>query len=786
MWKALLIPTLILGVMLFIGSAGMAQGTDDSGQSSAQSTKDRLVTDRSPGSSQENPGSVPGFDDDGQPAIPTIQSQPLPRGPVGGGPGSVSSTQGVSDDGLPAVSQIRRSTTNERSPNAMTSGSRAVGDKLFTYDIEAFTGEQRGVGLEFTGNNWWTTSGVDLINTALYRFDRDFTALLNTYSPGHSGWGWRDLGFDGFYLYGSDSYDVEQIDPASGAVTGVKIPSPISPARAMAYDPATDTFWTASWSSDIYNFDRNGNVLSSTPSILASSYGMAWNDKNASQPVLLIWSQDGGGAQCTEFDPIALTFGTTWQGDGLAGIAGGAAFYLDTTHGYVLAGLHQGSPDVICGYSYGSGPSGASLTTTFAGGNGYAGNMFDITPTDDLQINALDIHDQGVGSTSTVELWYRPGTSVGYESSSSGWTLIGTYSGVAAGFGVGTFIDISGNGVTFSGGSSYGFFVNLTSYGVGGSRLNYTNGNPTTYSNADLSLLTNCGKATGGFTGSTFADRMWNGTIYYHVLPSVKTLTTLFAANNGAAGNTFDIIPKWTIDKITGVDVNVSGTGSALSINVWYKKGTAVGYENTPSAWILLDAGTGTSAGENNPSYVDLPGAAGVRFEANQTYGMYVDVTSYPTTGCRYTNGGPITYENSDLKLITNTGHSSNFSSKYYPRQWNGTIYYALSPDLVELAFFRAYGKGSLTAEVWKTTSEIDTAGFHVWRADVPDPGPSDFFRISNLLIPAKGGPTLSARYFYLDRGVISGHPYWYKLEDIDYGGQSTFHDPVPTRWLKP
>jgi len=156
-----------------------------------------------------------------------------------------------------------------------------------------------------------------------------------------------------------------------------------------------------------------------------------------------------------------------------------------------------------------------SLTTTFAGGNGYAGNMFDITPTADMGITAIDVHDEGLGSTSNVDVWYRPGTSVGFEASSTGWTLMGSYTGVGAGFGLGTYIDMAGNGVTFVGGSTYGMYVDLTSYGVGGSRLNYTNGAPTVYSNADLSLLTNCGKATPAFTGSTFADRMWNGTIYY-------------------------------------------------------------------------------------------------------------------------------------------------------------------------------------------------------------------------------------------------------------------------------
>jgi|GEM_PF-4297341 len=57
-----------------------------------------------------------------------------------------------------------------------------------------------------------------------------------------------------------------------------------------------------------------------------------------------------------------------------------------------------------------------------------------------------------------------------------------SYSGLAAGTTNPTFIDMTGNGVTFTGGSSYGIYVNLTSYNPNGSRLIYTDGIPTNYS----------------------------------------------------------------------------------------------------------------------------------------------------------------------------------------------------------------------------------------------------------------------------------------------------------------
>ncbi len=161
------------------------------------------------------------------------------------------------------------------------------------------------------------------------------------------------------------------------------------------------------------------------------------------------------------------------------------------------------------------------------------------------------------------------------------------------------------------------------------------------------------------------------------------SLTTLFASNNGHSGNTFDIIPNTPIE-ISGIDVNSSTTaGGAVTADVWYKAGTCVGYENDPGAWTLLDTGTGTSAGTDSPTYIGLPGAAGVVFDAGQTYGLYVDLGS----NCRYTNGGPNTYSNPDLSLITNSGHGPAFTYNFHPRIWNGTIYYDLgyAPPLPDI-----------------------------------------------------------------------------------------------------
>ena len=45
--------------------------------------------------------------------------------------------------------------------------------------------------------------------------------------------------------------------------------------------------------------------------------------------------------------------------------------------------------------------------------------------------------------------------------------------------------------------------------------LRYTNGGPTTFTNADMQITTAHGKGNPAFTGATFFPRQWNGTIHY-------------------------------------------------------------------------------------------------------------------------------------------------------------------------------------------------------------------------------------------------------------------------------
>ena len=156
-----------------------------------------------------------------------------------------------------------------------------------------------------------------------------------------------------------------------------------------------------------------------------------------------------------------------------------------------------------------------SLTTTYAGGNGQNGNIFDLTPSANLTIDSFDINyytSASNGTDATVEVYWRSGTANGFQDTAAGWNLLGSAAIVGQTEGTPTNVPIGGLAMTA--GQTYGIYIRI----VENDRyLEYTNGGPTTFSNADLSLTTYFGKANGEtlLSGSTFSPRQWNGTVYY-------------------------------------------------------------------------------------------------------------------------------------------------------------------------------------------------------------------------------------------------------------------------------
>ncbi|MDF1672606.1 MAG: PKD domain-containing protein [Vicingaceae bacterium] len=188
-----------------------------------------------------------------------------------------------------------------------------------------------------------------------------------------------------------------------------------------------------------------------------------------------------------------------------------------------------------------------SLSTGFPGGNGQAGNMFDVVAINPVNILSFDAN-LNAGTHATVDIWYRVGTHVGFENSSAGWTLIGTATNVVStGNGIGTPIPLPIN-LTIPAGQTYSFYVDASN------SVAYTNGGTVGNvwaSNADMQILEGIGKASN--FGGTFSVRNWNGTIHYGSSTTCSTFRTPVSATlDTTAVASFTSVPNYNVVSFDG------------------------------------------------------------------------------------------------------------------------------------------------------------------------------------------------------------------------------------------
>jgi hypothetical protein len=235
------------------------------------------------------------------------------------------------------------------------------GDILFTYDVETPTDDNQCLGVEFDGTYFYVTGGGGTTHpdtNYVYFFDKNGSYLSRVAQPTTSDWGWRDIAYDGTYMYSSDSQNVDVWNvtglPSSPVLNVIKsFSGPENPNRAMAYDPDTGHFWTANRESTIYEFDDTGTVINSFSNV-KRIYSMAWDNVCSGSPRLWIYDQTNeGGHMChvRQFDPVAGVYtGVEYEGynnDPANDMAGGSCFIEDWEGKNVFIGLTQNTPDLI-------------------------------------------------------------------------------------------------------------------------------------------------------------------------------------------------------------------------------------------------------------------------------------------------------------------------------------------------------------------------------------------------------------------------------------------------------
>lgn len=96
----------------------------------------------------------------------------------------------------------------------------------------------------------------------------------------------------------------------------------------------------------------------------------------------------------------------------------------------------------------------------------------------------------------------------------------------------------------------------------------------------------------------------------------------------------------------------------------------------------------------------------------------------------------------------------------------------------VSLQDFNAIpGSGKVTL-IWITESETDNLGFNLYRGVNKN---GEFLMLNTELIAGHGSTSERHDYSYVDKNVVNGVSYYYKLEDVDYAGKAKLYDKIVT-----
>ncbi|MCB9224381.1 MAG: gliding motility-associated C-terminal domain-containing protein [Crocinitomicaceae bacterium] len=182
------------------------------------------------------------------------------------------------------------------------------------------------------------------------------------------------------------------------------------------------------------------------------------------------------------------------------------------------------------------------LATAYNQNNGQDGIMFDVQAITSVEITSWDINCGG--TTHTFEIYYRPGTHVGFQNNAAGWTLLGTAAGVNGPVNVATPIPIPIS-VILCAGDVGAFYITSTS--TSGS-IDYTNGPGVgTVIASDANLQIKCGTGKDYPFAASFTPRSPNVTAHYNCLSlSCCAAQSITATPGACAGGVYSTTGTFT------------------------------------------------------------------------------------------------------------------------------------------------------------------------------------------------------------------------------------------------
>ena len=243
--------------------------------------------------------------------------------------------------------------TSDIAPGAAPGGgSSGDGDFPILFEIDLSINDYC-VGVGFDGTYFWVSAGDTGTGQCQFYIYDEAGNLLDTQvqGGGATGWGHRDMCWDGMYMFGSYSNLIDGYsDPATfeGFFIG-----PISPNRALAYDGAA--FYTCGFSEYLWKLTWDGTwgTVAGTENLggtHSGAYGLAYD---CSAGCLWMSTADYTGSihQFAMDGTLIFTYTTLPEYD----IQGGCTMADTQQYGYVLAVLQQSTPDMLTLYDNGAG-----------------------------------------------------------------------------------------------------------------------------------------------------------------------------------------------------------------------------------------------------------------------------------------------------------------------------------------------------------------------------------------------------------------------------------------------
>lgn len=253
-----------------------------------------------------------------------------------------------------AVAGMALATDSDVSPHPGTPGATdSELTQLDYFDLEALGASTRCVGIGFDGTNFWATDGVEASGSGTNTIwvvsgDAAHTLVTSFEQVETSGWGLRDLCWDGTYMYGSQSYQVDYYD-ATYTKVGSYTCNACTPNRAQAYDGTY--FYTGDFDIDIFQVSWDG-VSGSTASYTAWSnaiensgtYGAAWDYAN--NCLWVTTATNPGDGKLYQIDDTGA-FIATYNLSPESATSGGCTMGNYVTDAEQLWVLAQASPDGV-------------------------------------------------------------------------------------------------------------------------------------------------------------------------------------------------------------------------------------------------------------------------------------------------------------------------------------------------------------------------------------------------------------------------------------------------------